>query len=398
MRVVIPFSLRSLDESTGGVSVHVRNLVEVLAKVSGIAVSIVTFADRDDTTDDNGVRITAIRKRRWYRYVPIPAILKLSKAIKIEKPSLIHVQGSYISPYLLYTLFFVPKSTPKAITFHGYLIEEAVSKGLLEEGSLKWRMNRLLERLIVRRFDALICVDTRLKTNLVEKYDLLAKDKAHVILNGIDLRRFEMLPTRTRPTGELIILNAKALVPKNGQEYLIKAMPMILRALPRAKLRIIGEGPDRMRLRELVATLNLKEVVDFLGEIPNSHMPRQFADCDIVVIPSVRVKGVEEASSILLLEAMATGRPVVASDIGGLRESIVDGKTGLLVPDQQPERIASSVIGLATDPKRYDEIVRAARTYVEKERTWASVAGKHVEVYRAILSARGRGELTSPRV
>lgn len=396
LKIVIPFSFRNLEESTGGVSVHVRNLAVALAQTPGIGVSIVTFGDRNAVTEESEVRIISIAKRRWYRYLPIPAVLKLSHALKSEKPSLIHIQGSYVSPYLLHSLFLVPKGMPKAITFHGYLIEEALSKGLLKEGSVKWRLARMLERLIVRRFDALICVDTRLKTNLVEKYGSLAMAKAQVILNGIDLRRFEIRPARIRPEGEVVILNAKALVPKNGQEYLIRAMPMIRRTLPKAKLRIIGEGPDGMHLRELVATLNLKEVVDFLGEIPNSDMPRQYADCDVVVIPSVRVKGVEEASSILLLEAMASGRPVVASDIGGLRESIVDGKTGLLIPDQQPEAIASSVISLATDTKRYDEVVRAARAYVEKERTWTSVAGKHLEVYRAILE-RQEGDVTPPR-
>jgi len=338
--------------------------------------------------------VVTIKRRRWQRYLPFIPLLRLSLAVRKENPDLLHVQGTFVSPYLIYALFLAPRKSPKIVTVHGYAVEEGISRGELRERSVKWHLVKWLERRTVDKFDKIICVDSRLKKRLEEKFGSQAKEKSLVILNGIDTIRFvarDLGPStdasgRRTWNNRFTILNAKALVPKNGQEYLIRAMPGVLAHIPHASLRLAGEGQDMERLVRIASNLELDKNVSFLGAVPNVNVPALMLDSDIVVIPSIRMQGVEEASSILLLEAMASGKPVIATDIGGLKESIEHGKTGLLVPDRDPNAIAEAIVYLYNSPSLAEKIATSAMEYVSRERTWGIVAEKHQGVYLECVS------------
>jgi glycosyltransferase involved in cell wall biosynthesis len=381
LRVVILSSFKGVEEPEGGVSVHVLNLATSLAKLDGVRVSLISFGDRTETRQTRGFEVVTIMRKRWHKWIPLVPLMRLSRAVKMLEPDVIHLQGTYTSPYLVYFTMLAPGSLPKVATFHGYAAEEAVSRGILVKGSLGWRISRWLEKRVVKSASGIVCVDSRIKAKLIEKFNGLATEKSAVILNGVDVDAFPYTESRLGRVPGLKILNAKALVAKNGQEYLIRAMPEIVRRVPSTVLEIAGDGEERRRLQELVSNLSMDEHVKFLGTVPHSRIPSLISKTDLVAVPSIQVADVEEASSILLVEAMASGKPVVASDIGGLRESIDDGRSGVLVPDRDPEAISAAVIDLYLNPEKARAIAEVAREYVTMERTWEGVAEKHLQLY-----------------
>jgi len=230
--------------------------------------------------------------------------------------------------------------------------------------------------------------------DLRSRYDTYALTEIRVVLNGVDVVRFsgsnprEDIPelNLTDLPGGLTILNAKALTTFNGQETLIRALAMVRGSVRDARLLLAGDGPERERLSGLADEMNVSDGVHFLGLVPNSMMPRLMSLSDVVAIPSRRIGGIEEGSSILLLEAMASEKPVVVSDLGGLSETVVDGETGMLIPENNPSRLAEAILRLHEDRAYASSLGRHAREYVLSTRTWQIAADKYVAVYRSALS------------
>ncbi len=204
---------------------------------------------------------------------------------------------------------------------------------------------------------------------------------ARPIVNGVDTDLFRpVTPALPRPEGERILLTTRRLVEKNGVEFLIRAMPMIL-AEENARLFLIGEGPLEGRLKGLARSLNVAERVVFLGTIANSEIPAYLSSADVVVIPSL-----VEATSISALEAMSCEVPLAASRTGGLPE-IVTQETGVLFEKGNPADLACKVVGLLRDEHAKD-MGRAARARVVADWSVGRMAAVHEEIYREIIDER----------
>jgi glycosyltransferase involved in cell wall biosynthesis len=157
-----------------------------------------------------------------------------------------------------------------------------------------------------------------------------------------------------------IVLFAKGDSPKNGLEVAHAAMAIARKSLP-----------------------NIKFVMA-LGRVRHENMPSLIQASDIVIIPSVPVAGVEEATSILALEAMACGRTVIASNIGGLREIIEPNQTGILVAPGDPEALADEIVAALQDDGRRAMLGLAARRAVLERYTWEKAADETIKVYESI--------------
>jgi len=129
-----------------------------------------------------------------------------------------------------------------------------------------------------------------------------------------------------------------------GHPYFIEAIPHILRAIPDAVFYIIGDGPQLQKIEKIVRTLSLKGKVFMLGQ--REDIPELLASLDVIVHPSTANEGVPQA----ILQALAMGKPVVASNVGAIKEVIINGRTGFLVPPQESEAIATKVIELYHNP------------------------------------------------
>jgi phosphatidyl-myo-inositol dimannoside synthase len=180
-----------------------------------------------------------------------------------------------------------------------------------------------------------------------------------------------------------VVLCVSRLVPRKGQDVLIRALPMIHRLVPEATLLLVGGGPHLAALGELAAGSPSGSVV-FAGEVPDEELPSYYAACDVFAMPCrSRWGGLEvEGFGIVFLEAAAAGKPVVAGRSGGADEAVADEVTGLLVEGREPKAVALGVTRLLLGGAASRQMGERGRARVEAEFTWDRQAGRLAEILR----------------
>ena len=201
-----------------------------------------------------------------------------------------------------------------------------------------------------------------------------------VLYPGADVTRFrpdlatgdirEALGVGARP----LVVCVSRLVPRKGQDTLIRAMPAIRRRVPDAALAIVGGGPSEDRLRAMAADLPAGTVA-FSGQVAEDDLPRYYAAGDVFAMPCrTRLGGLEvEGWGNVFIEAAACGKPVVVGDSGGARESLVDGETGILVDGTRVTSVADALGDLLADPERAKAMGAAGRERVLRAHTWPAI-------------------------
>jgi glycosyltransferase involved in cell wall biosynthesis len=185
----------------------------------------------------------------------------------------------------------------------------------------------------------------------------------HLIPHGVDLERFTPTPP---PNGEVLSLLAVGrLVPKKGFPVLIDAASRLLAPF---FLRIVGDGPDREALERQIAAAGLEDRVRLVGPRTHDDLPAEYASADIVVVPSVMdATGDRDGLPNVVLEAMSSGRPVIASDVGAVSSAVVDRRTGVLVPPGDAGALAGALEYLVDQPGCRERLGREARARVERD-------------------------------
>jgi phosphatidylinositol alpha-1,6-mannosyltransferase len=174
-----------------------------------------------------------------------------------------------------------------------------------------------------------------------------------------------------------VVVCVSRLVPRKGQDVLIRAMPEIVRRVPDAALLIVGDGPYRPALERLAFEAPPRSVM-LAGQVGEDELPRYYAAGEVFAMPCrTRKGGLEvEGWGNVFIEAAACGRPVVVGDSGGARESLVDGATGHLVDGANVPQVADAIAGLLEDPARAAAMGRAGRERVERSFTWPRAAAQ----------------------
>jgi phosphatidylinositol alpha-mannosyltransferase len=200
-----------------------------------------------------------------------------------------------------------------------------------------------------------------------------------IIPNGIDINRFskdhEPMPLG-RDSGPRILFVGRYEEPRKGFKYLLRALPMIRQQFPDARLTVVGTGRPE-KFDDLISKYGIWGV-DFVGTISAEQLPRYYASCDIFCAPSIE----RESFGIVLLEAMATGKPVVASNIPGYASVMRDGREGLLVPPRDPAGLALAIVRMLSNTDLMQQFaergVKTATHYA-----WPNVAKQVLETYEA---------------
>lgn len=264
-----------------------------------------------------------------------------------------------------------------------------------EQGRITVRPpKRLLADYILGPFtDGFIAVSRAVKEHMVQQQGVPAH-KIRVIYNGIDPNQFQVCESQTvvrrslgLPVGVPLIGCVARLEPVKGHSYLIDAMAEIRAHLPQAILLIVGTGTAQVTLREKVRKQGLSGAVLFLGE--RQDIPTLLRAMDLFVLPSL-----DEGLGIALLEAMAMGLPVVATNVGGIPEVVDNGRTGILVPPQDSEALAQAVIALLRDEKRRQRMGMLGKERALSQFTAQRSAAQLETLYRSLLQAKGVRLLT----
>lgn len=269
---------------------------------------------------------------------------------------------------------------PLIVTVHGYdiLVEPSVGYGI----RLSKRYD-LLVRKVLNCADAIICNSKALYDEVLKVVN--NEDVAKLIYHGVDLKMFTPMDkniARARlnlPVNKHVIFTAKHHWPQYGIEYLIKSIPEVVSKVGDVLFVIGGDGPLRAFHESLARSLGVSDYVIFVGQIPRELMPYYYASSDIVVVPSL-----QESWGLVATEAMASARPVIASNVGGLREQVIDGFNGFLVPPRDPKAIADRILYFLENPSEIEKMGLNGRRLAEERFDIEKRIDKILEVYASI--------------
>jgi PEP-CTERM/exosortase A-associated glycosyltransferase len=271
--------------------------------------------------------------------------------------------------------------------------DAAVGNGTGREGSLRYRLTRGLESHAVRSADAIAVICEGLRGDLIARG--VDPEKIIVSPNGVDLELFgNPLPREQGLAATLGIAASDAVIGFIGSFYdyegiddLIAAMPALVAAQPGARLLLVGGGPMEAALKAQAAASPVADRIHFVGRVPHEAVELYYSLIDILAYPRKKMRLTDLVTPLKPLEAMAQGKLVAASDVGGHRELIEDGTTGTLFAPDDPAAIAAALSGLLERRDLWDERRRTARIFVETHRNWSSNILRYEPVYHRLLSA-----------
>lgn len=218
-----------------------------------------------------------------------------------------------------------------------------------------------------------------------------APERLHLIAWGADPALFLNIEEKRWQTREVLgvlpdqvaILSLGRLVQKKGVAYFLRAFPQVLAAAPNAVCIVAGDGPERPMLEALARSLGIAEHVRFLGNISWSDVPSWLSASDVFVVPSIHDEhGNVDGLPTTILEAMAAGRPVVATQVAGIELAVQHGTNGLVVPEKDPIALGNALLLLVMQPEARKALGRNARQLIQTTLNWRRVAERFVDVYQ----------------
>jgi PEP-CTERM/exosortase A-associated glycosyltransferase len=305
---------------------------------------------------------------------------RLEVLARREQPAILHAH----SPALIGIASLIvgrKLGLPTVCEVRGLWEDAAVDHGTTSEGSLRYRLSRRLETFVLRRCAAVTTICEGLRGELLARG--LPADKITVVPNAVDTAAFSFerhldaaLQERLGLAGKTVLGFIGSFYAYEGLDLLVDALPAILAQRPEVVLLLVGGGPAEPALKRQVEALGLADRVRFVGRVPHGEVQRYYDLVDIFVYPRHSMRLTELVTPLKPLEAMARGRLVLASDVGGHRELVRNKATGFLFKADDREDLARAVIDILDRAEDWPRIRVTARAFVETERTWRhSVAG-----------------------
>jgi glycosyltransferase involved in cell wall biosynthesis len=223
---------------------------------------------------------------------------------------------------------------------------------------------------------------TVISSPLVSRVERLGvgADRITVLPMPVSAERFAPPIHEVRHPGRLLFVGR--LIERKGAEYAVRAVAELRRRGRAVRLTIIGDGPERTKLVALVAELGIGDVVDLAGALPHDAIADHYRTASMLLMPAVTDwKGEQEGFGMVLVEAMASDLPIVATRSGGIPDVVTDGQTGLLVPERDPAALAGAAARLLDDPAFATRLAEAARAELERRFTPAGLAAGFDAVY-----------------
>ncbi|MBN9422672.1 MAG: glycosyltransferase, exosortase A system-associated [Candidatus Accumulibacter sp. 66-26] len=268
--------------------------------------------------------------------------------------------------------------------------DAAVDHGTTHEGSARYRLTRSLETWALKRADHVTTICEGLRSDIVGRG--VPAERVTVIPNAVDIEAFdpggtpdEALKAELGLAGCTVVGFIGSFYAYEGLDLLLDALPRIVRTLPDVRLLLVGGGPQEQALREQAARLGLESSVVFTGRVPHAEVQRYYDLIDVLAYPRHSMRLTELVTPLKPLEAMAQGRLLVASDVGGHRELIRDGETGMLFRAGSADSLAETIVQLLAKREYWPELRLAGRRFVEQERNWAASVARYHDVYGGLL-------------
>jgi PEP-CTERM/exosortase A-associated glycosyltransferase len=283
------------------------------------------------------------------------------------------------------------RAIPLVYEIRAFWEDAAVGNGTGSEGSFKYRLIRALENHVVAKADAVVTICEGLRGDLIARG--VDSAKLSIMPNGVDLGLFgNPVPRDSVLAGELglgdgpVIGFIGSFYDYEGLDDLIAAMPGLVERVADAKLLLVGGGPCEAALRAQAEASPVRDSIHFVGRVPHHEVERYYALTDVLAYPRKQSRLTDLVTPLKPLEAMAQGKLVAASNVGGHRELMEDGVTGTLFAPDDPAACAAALANLLTDRVNWESRRAAARKHVESRHDWAANVRRYLPVYQSLLA------------
>ncbi len=316
---------------------------------------------------------------------------RIEAAVDAFRPDILHAHSPVLDA-LAGLIVARRRKLPLVYEIRAFWEDAAVGNGTGAEGSLAYRTTRALETWAVGRADGVAVICEGLRDDLIARG--IDGGKIMVSPNGVDLTVFGAVPPRDDALAAILGLDGRDVVGFIGSFYdyeglddLIAAMPALVAARPDARLLMVGGGPMADALAAQAAASPVADAIHFVGRVPHAEVERYYGLIDILAYPRKRMRLTDLVTPLKPLEAMAQGRMVAASDVGGHRELIRDGDTGTLFAPDDPPAIAAALAGMFDDRADWPSRRQRARAFVERDRNWSSNILRYEPLYHRLIQA-----------
>ena len=329
----------------------------------------------------------------WREMAEIAATQKCLDALVDEtKPDILHAHSPLLTAMAAQRVA-KRRGLPMVYEIRAFWEDAAVGNGTGREGSLRYRATKALETHICERADAVGAICDGLLADLRGRG--IDAAKMFQIPNAVDIEQFgHPAPRDAALAADLGLSDAEVIgylgsfYDYEGLDDLIAAMPRLVAARPALHLLMVGGGPMEVSLKAAAAASPAAARIHFVGRVPQAEVDRYYGLVDILVYPRKAMRLTELVTPLKPLEAMAQGKLVAASDVGGHRELIADGETGTLFEPDSPDALAQAVADLFADRAHWPERRARARAFVERERNWDRSVANYAPVYERLLKGR----------
>lgn len=316
---------------------------------------------------------TKLQKQPLYVLVAISYIFlgawQLFWLCKKQKPDLLHVNWPFPHGLMAYPTSKL-LGIPMLFSFHG--AELLLAKKFSFVGSiLRWQIPMASS----------VTANSSFTKALIQK---LYSGEVTVIPYGLTIEPKKTVPRN--PEEDIRLLFVGRLDERKGLRYLLEALPLVLSKYP-VRLRIVGKGILEDEIKAQCQELKLEKVVDFLGFVSKEELANEYASCDIFVLPAiVDSKGDTEGLGIVMIEALAHEKPVIASAVGGIVDVIQSGVTGILVKEKDPQALFQAIVDLIADPVRAKELGHRGLKDIQVRFGWSHLVLLWQDVFTKALT------------
>lgn len=315
---------------------------------------------------------------------------RILEVAEIEKPDVLHAHSPALNG--LAALRAAKKlGLPVVYECRAFWEDAAVDHGTASEWGARYRVTRALESRVFRQADAVTTICEGLREEIASRSGV-GKAKVNVIPNAVDVEGFTFGAAADVDTAERLGLMGKTVLGFIGSFYAYEGIPFLVDALPAIReqvpdlaLLLVGGGPDEEEIRRRVRKHRLEDCVVMPGRVPHEEVQTYYNLVDVFAYPRLPMRLTELVTPLKPLEAMAQGRLLVASNVGGHRELIRSGETGHLFRAGDHGSFVRTVVELFQARDSWDSLRTNGRAFVESERTWKNSVARYEQIYAGIL-------------
>jgi PEP-CTERM/exosortase A-associated glycosyltransferase len=315
---------------------------------------------------------------------------RLDEIIPEIKPDILHAHSPALNG--LAALKAAKKhKIPLVYECRAFWEDAAVDHGTTTEGGLRYRFTKMLETHVFKQADAITTICEGLRSDIVSRG--IPAEKITVIPNAVDIVHFaygvepdQTLRAQLRLQNKTVLGFIGSFYAYEGLPLLLEALPMILEKQPETRLLLVGGGPQEALIKQKTKELGLDEQVIFTGRIPHERVQDYYNQVDIFVYPRLSMRLTDLVTPLKPLEAMAQGRLVIASDVGGHKELIEHQRNGYLFKANDAYALAATVLNLLNQSQLWEQLRVAGRLYVEQERNWTESVSFYKNIYAQLIT------------